>query len=279
MIKEKDFDVFLDGISTIMIVLISPLFIIALRYIWIFLIKISPRNIYKYSHVIISIVLFLLGIKVRFSGKFCPEAKLMIFNHTSPLDYLLIPLSLPMKPYNIVAGENLILSKVGPKNNNPTIEDKVVSWFIGDIIKEFLIPLDRKNDLSKIRAYRKMLKEIRNGKIVALSPESGRISKSEIDKGMLLKEEFSDSAFRAAFDNNHIMQIAVFDWPVIWRGKDDDRFGIHPTTIKISYIAVNPSDFASAEHMKRYCYEKMEMNLASSKNVRRFLKSNAKVRH
>jgi 1-acyl-sn-glycerol-3-phosphate acyltransferase len=264
--KEKIISIILDGLSTILIALISPTMIIVLRYIWVFLIRVNPRNIYKYSHVIISITLFLLGIKVRFSGKFCPEAKVMIFNHTSPLDYFLIPLSLPTRPYNIVAGINL-------KNNKATLEDKVVSWFIGDIIKHLLIPLDRDNNTSRIRAYRRVLKEIQNERIVAISPESGRVSKKEVNKGSLLKPEFSDSAFRAAFDNNHIMQIAVFDWPVIWRGKDDDRFGIHPTTIKISYITVRPNEFASAEHMKRYCYGVIEEKLASSKNVRRFMKT------
>ncbi|MFO0743943.1 MAG: hypothetical protein U0469_02745 [Candidatus Paceibacterota bacterium] len=265
---NRSISIILDGISTILIVVISIPIMIVLRYVWLFLLKYFPESRYKYSHFIITGILFLIGIKLKFEGKFCLDAKIAIFNHSSPLDYLLIPYFMPMLPYNIVAGINL-------KNNKKTLEDKVVSWFIGDIIKDCLIPVDREDDISKMKAYKTMLRELGKGKIVGLSPEEGRISKKLVNKGSVLKpeEEFSESAFRASFKYGYKIQVVMLDWPVIWFGKDDERFGIHPTTIRISYTTVlSQKDFKSKEDMREYCYDLMEQKLSSSKNVQRFLK-------
>lgn len=259
--------IILDGISTILIVLISLSMIIILRYGWLILLNLFPKGRYKYSHIIIGIILFLLGIRVRFEGKFFRDAKLVVINHTAPIaDYLLMAWCVPPSlPYNVVAGKNLTEDK-------DNLEGKVVSWLIGKIIKDFLIQVNRKSNFSKGKAFLKMKEETSNGKIVVISPEDGRLPMPNIRSGMLLKEKFTDSAFEIAFENHYTIQLAIFDWPAIWRGKDDHRFGIHPTIIKTTYISVNPENFNSVEELKEYCYNTMLENLRSSKNVQRFLK-------
>ena len=265
--------VILDGISTMLIVVVSFPIIIIVRFFWLLLLRSFPEHRYKYSHYIISGMLFILGIKVKFEGKFCKSAKLFLFNHTTILiDVLLIAFSLPRLPYNIIAGINLIEDRDG-------IEGEVVYWLLGKIIKDFLITVDRKKMMSRVKAFKRMEEELVNGKIVSLSPEEGRLPKPEIDKGFVLKEKFVDGPFKLAFENNYIIQLAVLDWPVIWHGKDDDRFGIHPTTIKITFVTVNPETFSSFEDLKEHCYDVMKKKLRESKNVIRFIEECSKVRH
>ena len=259
-----------DGIATILIVIISLIPLILLRFLVIFLLQRKTLDKYKYKIFNYSIViaLFLLGVIIKTHGEINQLAKIFPINHSSPFDYLFMPLSMGIKPYNIIVGKNL-------PENKTTTEDKIVSWALGKIFEKDSILVDRDDPASKAAALLKTVREINAKKRIMFSPEEGRIPKSDIKKGMLLKDfgELSDGTFSFAFKRNISIQPIVFDWPVIYRGKGDDWWGIHPCTIDIYYLdAINPRNYNSMEHFKKICFKVMENKLISSKNVQRFLK-------
>ena len=64
----------------------------------------------------------------------------------------------------------------------------------------------------------------------------------------------------------------VFDWPAIWRAKDDPRSGFRPCVVEGNFVGmVEPAWFGTMEEMKEYCYKMMYDTLASSDRVRRFI--------
>lgn len=256
----------LDGLITILLFLVSVVPIVILFSTIIIVLKNTDKNKppYKFFHFICLITSVLLGVDLRFYGKLEKVQFFSVINHTSPLDYLLGCLSMNINPYTIVAGKNLFI-------NRSSLEDKIVALLFGDIIKNYAITVDRNN-----KQFRNILdddieKESKKGKNVVIFPEGGRTKKSVLKSGILLRD-FGNTIFRLAWKNNMPIQPIVFDFPVIWRGKDDDSFGIRSCRINIYYLPIiKPSDFSSINDFKNACWIAMESQLRKSKNVKRFL--------
>ena len=264
-----------DGLTTIVIFLVSFIPLLVLTSLTLFLLK--RVNIKKYGYRVfnwaVSIALFLIGIRINFNGERSKTARIFIINHSSPVDYLLMIISMGIYPYNIVAGINL-------KRNKKTLEDKLISFTLGNIIKNYAIAVDRSDSSSRISVLTKTEKELKDGKNVLYSPSDGRLSKAEIKKGKILKE-FKRGAFGISWNNKIPIQPIVYDWPAIYRGKGDDWWGVHPCTIDIYYLPeikpdekneLNEDKYKSLEEFQAACFESMEKKLKSSKKVQNFLK-------
>ena len=260
-LKRKNF---IDGIATIIIAISSFVPLIILTILTILLIR-NEKYRYKIFHCSVVIALFLLGIKIKFHGELNKEAGEFAFNHTSPADYGLAPFAVGVEPWNILAGINL-------KNNKKTLGDRIISWILGYIIEKYSISIDRTSKASRFSAFRKMYNEMKNGKNIVIFPEGGRLTKDEIRNGKILGD-FQDGAFALAWKEKISIQLIVLDWPVIYRGKDDEWWGVRPCTIHIRYsITIKPEDYTSMEDFKNACFQAMEDELRKSKNVQRFLK-------
>ncbi|MFZ2072451.1 MAG: hypothetical protein WA101_03110 [Minisyncoccia bacterium] len=258
---------FLDGIATVIILIISTIPLAILITITVFLLK--QKILFKYRYIIfhyaISTAFFLLGVKIRFNGKRNKFAKIFPINHTSPLDYPLMCLSMGIDPYNVVAGINL-------KYNRKTLEDKIISFTLGNIIKNYSISVDRSDSKSKVNVLVRMRDELEDGKNISISASDGRLLKKKIKDGVILKE-FQDGAFWFSWKYKQLIQPIVFDWPVIYRGKGEDWWGVHPCVIDIFYLnVINPSDYNSVEDLKNACFKVMYDKLKSSKRVMNFQK-------
>jgi len=259
---------FLDSLATVLMVFVSGIPLVILCFITLTLLKIKVFSIYRYKifNFAIKITLPLIGLFTKFFGKINKEARVMIFNHTSSADYFLACLAMGINPWNIVAGINLAKSK-------NTFWDKCIAWSIGDIVKKYSIAVDRSNDFSKSKTYRKANEEIQDGKNVAWFPEGGRILKTKILKDKVILGNFQDGAFKIAWNKKISIQPIVFDWPVIWRGKGEKWWGVHPCTIKVYFLdIIKPENYELFNDFKNTCWLVMEEQLRKSKNVKNFLK-------
>ena len=258
-----------DALVSILIFIASffPLFF--LSFITIALIR--NKKLLKYRYKIfnfsVSAALFFLGVRVKFKGTREKSVKLIIANHTSPLDYLLIASAMRTDPWNIVAGINL-------SKDRRKFFDKMIAWSIGYLVKNYAINVDRKNEVSRGSTIKRMLEELSLGKNVAIFPEGTRTPRRKLKNGILL-QNFHNGIFYISWEKKELIQPIVFDFPVIWKGKEDKFFGIHPCKIIIHYLKpVDPKEFDSMQGFKDVCHQEMYKVLKTSKNVKFFLKTN-----
>jgi 1-acyl-sn-glycerol-3-phosphate acyltransferase len=259
-----------DGALTILIFLLSPIPIVVLFLTILIVVKVNflfPFR-YKVFNFIVSIAIFLVGAIVIRHGKINRGLTIVVSNHTSLLDYMLIGKTMGTKPWNVVAGKNLW-------ENKKTIAEKFTAWTIGYLVKKFSISIDRKDENSRVNTSRKILKELlvekRN---VAIFPEGGRTPKGVIEDKKIILEKFDDGIFKIALKCKIPIQPVVFVWPAIWRGKDDDRFGIHPCIVHIHYLKIlNSENYQNVEDFVSDCHLQIIGVLERSKKVKRFLKS------
>lgn len=261
----------LDSLTTVLIAFPA---LVALVFLWpsaLWLMRWKYTRRYKYHiyNALTSTTFFLMGALVRFRG--IPPKKdqqyISIFNHSSgEPDYILASIVKGTRPWNIVAGINL-------RHNKTKVGDWILTKTIGKVVEDHSIHIDRTNEESRHRALRRIVEEINNGKNIAIFPEGTRTKYRDIVEKKVILQKFWYPIFKLAYDRNIPIQPTVFDWPVIWRGKDDPRFGIHPCTIDAHFLEmVYPSKFDSYESMMEHCWNMMHAKLASSKKVQRFLK-------
>jgi 1-acyl-sn-glycerol-3-phosphate acyltransferase len=257
----------LDALMTVLIFLVSvvPLFVLwksSLPVMRSRILKNYKYRIYNYS---ITTTLFLLGATIRSFGRMPSIQCIVISNHTSPLDYALVSKFVGTYPWNIVAGINL-------RRKRPTIWDWCLAATIGKVVEEHSISVDRDNEQSRVHVVKRIMEELDNGKNIAVFPEGTRTKYADIKNKKVILQNFWDSIFRIAYDRKIPIQPLVFDWPVIWRGKSDARFGVQPCTVDVHYLElVHPANFDSYESMKKHCWDIMYAQLASSKKVKQFL--------
>ncbi len=140
------------------------------------------------------------------------------------------------------------------------------------MVKEHSITIDRDDDESRAEAGKGIYKELADGKNIAIFPEGGRTLFSVIMEKKVLLQPFLDGIFRIAYRKNIPIQPLVFDWPVIWRGKGDRRFGIRPTTVDACFLQlVYPAEFNCFESFRDFCWNLMNDKLSSSKRIKNFL--------
>lgn len=258
----------IDGLWTVLLIVISGPFILILSIVTLLLLRTRrlQKHRYKIFNFAVQVAIFLLGARTKHHGSRDPLAKIVIANHTSPLDYLLISLYMGTKPWNVVAGINL-------HTNKPTFADKVIAATIGKIVKDYAISVDRTSKASRESTVRRMIEELESGKAIAIFPEGTRTPKNKIKEEHILLQEFKRGAFKTAWDTQTPIQPLVFDWPVQWRGKGDDWWGIHPSKIDVYFLpSIRPTDFETIEDFTNACWKSMLRQLEQSKKVQEFLK-------
>ncbi len=256
-----------DGLATILIAFVSFFPLIILLFVTYLVLRLSKKPPYRYYYTANSIAVFLIGVWVRYFGKKDDKALIKVLNHTAPLDYLLCTLSVRATRWNVVAGINL-------KRNKVSTEDKLVSFFLGDIIEKYSIAIDRNDDCSRSSVLRKMIAEAKEGKNVLSFPERGRTPKKDIKNGIILRD-FADGPFLVSWSTGIPIQPIVLDFPVIWRGKGDDWWGIRPCIVDIHYLpAVDPKSFKDMQEFKNFCWHEMHKKLCASKRVKKFIEEN-----
>ncbi len=259
----------LDGVATLLLIVISGVPLLVLCLLTLPAMQMESLRAYRYRiyHFSVSIAIILIGAWTRHHGARDLKSKIVIANHTSPLDYLLISLFMGVRPWNIVAGINL-------RTNKPTFADKIIAATIGKIVEDYAISIDRSSETSKQSTGRRMIEEIENGKNIAIFPEGTRTPKEVIERKHVLLQDFQNGIFKIAWGKQISIQPLVFIWPVIWRGKGDDWWGVHPCRIDAYFLrSIDPKDFTTMEDFKKACWEKMEEQLKSSKKIRQFLQN------
>lgn len=259
-----------DILATILLFIVSFVPIIILSSVTRFLLRSKKLEKYRYKILRISvfILLFLLGVIIRFHGERDINAQINFENHTSLLDYFLVLLVNGLTPkWNVIAGINL------SKNKN-SLEDKIISATIGYIIEDFSIAVDRNDEASKKKSLIQTIKCIKNGEVVSVFLEGGRTPVNILLSGTLLNNfNRGDAILRFAFKSKIILQPIVFDFPVIWRGKNDHRWGIHPCVVDICYLeSIDPANYSCFEEFKKACWNTMHEKLVQSEKVKRFLR-------
>lgn len=257
-----------DSFSTILIIIVSTIPLLILYFcLRLVLIGKVTKFKYKFFNFTASAAIMFLGVWVFYRGKSNPKAYIKVFNHTGPIDYLLTILALGGSPFNVMAGINLANSKGG------TLFDKFLAWTIGFMVRKYSISVDRNSSASKKEAFEKMKQELLLGKTIGIFPEGGRTTKEEIMNGVVLKK-FQTGAFRLAWETKTPIQPVIFDFPAIWKAKDDDFWGISPCLIYIRFLPiVDPTEFETIEDFMNYCHEVMEEKLRKSKQLQKFLKN------
>ncbi len=257
----------LDGLLTILLIIFSGPFLLILCVLTLPALRMKSLYAYRYwiFHISVSIAIILLLARTRQYGKRDQKAKIIIANHTSPLDYLLISLFMGTSPWNIVAGINLRINK-------PTFADRIIAATIGKMVEDYSISIDRTSEASKQNTARRIMEELENKKNIAIFPEGTRTPKKTIEQKHTLLQEFQNGAFRIAWGKGIPIQPLVFDWPVIWRGKGDDWWGVHPCRIDAYFLpAVEPTNFRDMEEFKKACWDAMEEQLKKSEKIKLFL--------
>ena len=262
----------LDAVATIVICLISAIPIFVICIVTIPLLRRNWMHLYKYHlyHFSVSVSLFCIGVLVRHKGAIpdLHKAYIQIMNHTSPLDYALASLVAGVNPWNIVAGINL----APRRQKNPKIGDRIIAWSLGKIVEEHSVSIDRSDPESRAKVSQRIYSELKEGKNILIFPEGTRTTYTKIVQDKILLQDFHDGIFRIAFSSKTPISPVVFDWPVIWRGKADTRFGFHPTRIDVHYCdLVYPEHFASWEDLRDYCWAVMNAKLTNSEKIQRFL--------
>ena len=271
--KTNVFDILATGL--LIIVSTIPLFILSVVSLVILLSLEKPtRWAYHFFNWTVSVAIFLLGLLVRHHGSLKKSNKsnrnrIVIMNHCGggPVDYLEGSQAMGCEDWNIVAGINLGHPK------NPTFGDKLIARTIGRIVEKFSSTLDRDSGESRANSAKGIVSEIKAGKNVAVFVEGTRMLKRNFKSDNLL-QEFQDGVFRIAFAAGIPIQPVVFDLPLIWKGKKDNRIGIRPCVVDVYFLdEVNPKDFDSFESLKKHCWNVMNHQLASSKKVQKFIAS------
>lgn len=259
-----------DNIATISLFLVSFIPIIILSKITIFLLrnKKLEKHRYKILRISIFILLFLLGVIIRFHGERDLKAQINFENHTSLLDYFLVLLVNGITPkWNVISGINL-------SENKSTLEDKIISFTIGPVIREYSISVKRGDASSERIAMRKTVNCLANKEVVSVFLEGGRTPIKILLSGILLNNfDEGDAMLRLAFKRKILVQPIFFDFPAIWRGKNDYRWGIHPCIVDIYYLqSINPEHYFSFEEFKKACWNAMHDQLLKSKKIKSFQK-------
>ena len=202
---------------------------------------ICPKIKYHIMYMLVSVSVFVFGVRVDFYGSLPKERPLIITpNHTSFIDYLLILLTMGQKPYNVVAGSNLSYIPI-----------------LGYLLKKYAIGVDRRDSKSLKKAYIRMIRELKEGKNLGIFPEGGRITESEILSGIILKE-FKDGPFAAAKNLSIKIVPVIFHGTKIYAVKNKKCWWyVSPTKIKIFFLETISPENKTVEELKNETFKAM----------------------
>lgn len=263
----------MDGLQTVLLYIASTIpltILLVIFFLYLYFAEIPYfKRLFKYAHPIghyvAAVTMQGMGVTIRYHGKLDPSVKVLGANHASMIDYPMICRVLGTEPWTVVAGINLY-------HNRKTIGDFFIASTIGKLVKDYSISIDRSDSASRQTVSFKIVKNLNAGIRVGIFMEGGRISKQEIANGLILKE-FENGIFRILWSRQEAIQLVVFDWSAIYRGKGDDWWGVHPTTIDVYFLTpIHPKDFKTMLEFKQACWNAMFNQLQSSEKIQKYRK-------
>jgi 1-acyl-sn-glycerol-3-phosphate acyltransferase len=234
---------FLEIVLSVIIYSIAIPVIGILGILSILIIILYPNSKYFVIYVLANVSVFVLGVIVIFSGSLPKEETgpfIVIPNHVSFIDYLLILITMGLKPYNVVAGSNLCYIPL-----------------LGYFLKKYTISVDRKNKQSLGKTYSEIIRELKSGKNIGIFAEGGRITEQQIFSGLILKN-FKDGPFRASkFLNVKIVPV-IFHGTKKYAPKEKRGWWyVSPTRIKIIFLESISPKGKTVEELKEKTYKVM----------------------
>ncbi len=206
----------IDILLTIPIVIITTVLLIILGILSLIIILIYPKSIYRVSYTLSLIILFVLGVNLKFEGDAPPKGSqfILVGNHTSFIDELLIVVAMEGLPWTIVFAKEI----------------KRIPFF-GKMLKGHGIPVDRDDPCSKKTAGKQIIKAMSSGKSFAIFPEGKRMRPDDFKKGIFLYP-FENGAFHLASKNNFFVYPVVFSYPFFYKPRSG-RWWFSPQTVTI----------------------------------------------
>ncbi len=209
----------IDYILTPVILVLSFCILIPIGIIAIIIGYFFPRSWTFVGWLVSTIVLFTIGIRLRYSGKipnFTQRNYIMIANHSSWIDYFLIVHIMGFRgKYKIFYG---------------TILRKYKIW--NPFLDRHGIGVNRKSKISQGRAHLQMEKDLKDGYSIAIFPEGTRMRSYEKEQKLL---PFKEGTFTTAVKFNLEIVPIVFDWPILYSAPDKPWL-LSPHTIKVTVL-------------------------------------------
>jgi 1-acyl-sn-glycerol-3-phosphate acyltransferase len=207
---------------------------------------IYSKLVFKIGYGLSMIILFVLGVNLKFRGVTIPKDKqfIVVCNHTSFIDELLIVIAMGKRPWTIIFAEEI----------------KRIPFF-GKMLREHGISVDRESRESGKVAFDRSEKAIKSGKNFALFPEGKRLRPDDFNKGVVLYP-FKSGAFNLACENNLPIYPVVFIFPYLYKPRSG-RWWFSPRSIKVIGIEPVYTEGKDPKQVNEEVYGVMEKTIKS----------------
>lgn len=238
----------IDVLLTIPIIIISSVLLIILGLFTIVIVTIYPKIVYKVGYVLSIIILFVLGVNLRFKGVTIPKDKqfILVCNHSSFIDELLIAVAMGKRPWTIIFAQEI----------------RRVPFF-GKMLKDHGISVNRENKNSGVSAFNKSEKAINDGKNFALFAEGKRLRPNDFKEGVVLYP-FKPGAFSLACEHNLPIYPVVYIFPYYYKPRSG-QWWFSPRTITI--VNIDPVSTIG----KNYKEVSKEVHVVMEKTIKSYL--------
>lgn len=210
---------FIDILLTIPIIVIASVSLLFLGIGASLIILIYPKSVYKVSYYLSLIILFVLGVNLKFKGPIPPKDTniIVVANHASFIDELLIIVAMRGIPWTIVFAKEI----------------KRIPFF-GKMLRDYGISVDRSDRGSKVVAGKKIIEAMNEKKNIALFPEGKRMRPDDFEKGIVLYP-FEIGAFSLACKYNLKIYPVLFEWSILYKPRSG-KWWFSPRTIIVRYL-------------------------------------------
>jgi 1-acyl-sn-glycerol-3-phosphate acyltransferase len=239
---------YIDILLTIPIIIIASVLLFILGFFAIIIIAIYPKSVYRIGYILALIILFVLGVNLKFEGESTPKNKqfIRVLNHTSFVDELLVAVAMGIKPWTIIYAEEI---KRIP--------------FLGKMLRDYGIPVNRDEKESGTEAFLQSKNAIESGKNFALFAEGKRLRPNDFKDGLVLYP-FKSGAFSLACKYNLPIYPVVFIFPFLYKPRSG-QWWFSPRTITV--INLDPI-FTEGKNSKQVA---SEVHFAMEETIRFYL--------
>lgn len=236
----------IDILLTIPIIIISSTSLIIFGTLSSLIVLIYPKSLYKVSYWLALISLFTLGVTLNFKGQPPPKNThfIVVANHTSFIDELLIVIAMMGFPWTIIFAEEI----------------KRIPFF-GKMLRDYSISVDRNDQGSKVVAGKRIIGAIHLKKNIALFPEEKRMRPNDFEKGIVLYP-FKIGAFYLACKYNLPIYPVLFVFPYYYKRRSG-QWWVSPRTITIVNMEPVLTEGKSSQQVTEEVHEIMEETLKS----------------
>ncbi len=177
------------------------------------------------------IALFSLGVRLKFVGK-RPEGRNFIYmlNHSSFVDDVIHVFLMPFNKWKVVFASEV--KRIFPA---------------GLFVKFFGIPVNRKDEISRFKVAKIILRYLRKGWSILVYPEGKRLvvqDDSTLEQELLMP--FEDGPFKLAIKTETPIVPVVLSWPFLYKPRSG-QWWVSPHTITVYYLDPVSTKFEDGE--------------------------------